>query len=264
MLTNPILETMLNRKSIRHYTHEMPGDDVITAVVRAGQQAPFASQLGSLLLSRDQKNNPFKAPLLFTICVDAHRWELIMKRRNWQMMVNDGKLLLIGMQDAALMAENMVIAAESLGMGSCFLGHAPYRSEQIIAQYNLPKRVFPMIQLAMGYPDENPLPRPRYPLEFTLFEDRYPELSEELINESMGQMDEGYLAQDYYRSNKAKIPLQGDRRETFTFDNYSWTEHICRKWGQINHPDTLLEQLQKCGFDVCMTDLGNETGEIET
>jgi nitroreductase len=250
MLTNPIIETMLNRKSIRRYIAEMPGDDVISTVVRAGQQAPFASQLGSLLLSRNLDKNPFNAPLLFTVCVDAHRWELIMERRNWHMVINDHKLLLIGMQDAALMAENMVIAAESLGMGSCFLGNAPYRSKQIIEQYNLPKRVFPMVQLAMGYPAENPPPRPRYPLEFTLFEDQYPEFSEELISESMAQMDEGYLAQDYYRSNKAKIPLQGDRQETFTLENYSWTEHISRKWGQLVHPDTLLEQYQNCGFQI--------------
>jgi len=49
--TNPVLEAMLRRKSIRRYTTEMPTDDVLTAIVRAGQQAPFAAQLGSLLLS---------------------------------------------------------------------------------------------------------------------------------------------------------------------------------------------------------------------
>ena len=147
MLENPVIESMLNRKSIRRYTGEMPADDVLKTVVRAGQQAPFASQLASLLLRRDIQNNPFNAPLLFTVCVDAHKWELIMKRRGWEMVAADSLLMLLGMQDAALMAENMVIAAESLGMGSCFLGNAPYRSSQIIAEYRLPRRVFPMMQL---------------------------------------------------------------------------------------------------------------------
>jgi len=242
---------MLERKSIRRYKPEMPSDETIAAVVRAGQQAPFASQLGSLLLSRDRQRNTFKAPLLFTVCVDAHRWELIMAHRGWKMVVEDLSLLLLGMQDAALMAENMVIAAESLGMGSCFLGGAPFRAESIIRKYQLPPRVFPMVQLTMGYPDEDPPPRPRYPLEFTLFEDRYPQFSEELIRQSMGQMDQGYLAQDYYRRLEAMIPLKGDRPETFTYEDYSWTEHICRKWGQRIFPNNLLEQFAKCGFDIC-------------
>jgi nitroreductase len=254
MLTNPIVQTMLSRKSIRRYTTEIPSDEVIETVVRAGQQAPFASQLGSLLLSRNREKNHFKAPLLFTICVDAHRWELIMARRNWKMYcgseTGDLFLLVLGMQDAALMAENMVIAAESLGMGSCFLGDAPFRSGKIIREYQLPKRVFPLVQLTMGYPDEDPPPRPRYPMSFVLFEDRYPEFTEEMIQQAMTQMDQGYLSQNYYRRLKAKIPLRGDREETFTFEDYSWTEHICRKWGQPYFPDNLLKQFEKCGFFI--------------
>ena len=250
MLENHVIKSMLNRKSIRRYTNEIPGDEVIETVVRAGQQAPFASQLASLLLRRDVQNNKFNAPLLFTICVDVYKWELIMQRRKWEMVANDSLLMLLGMQDAALMAENMVMAAESLGLGSCFLGNAPYRSSQIIAEYKLPSRVFPMVQLTMGYPAEDPPPRPRYPMEFVLFEDQYPHLEEDLIQESMDQMDQGYLAQDYYRNNKAMIPIKIDREETFTLENYSWTEHICRKWGQWFFPDNLLEQFEKCGFQI--------------
>ena len=92
------------------------------------------------------------APLYFTICVDAHRFERIMAQRGWEMATNDLSLLLLGIQDAALMAENMVIAAESLGLGSCFLGGVPYQAAQIIREYNLPPRVFPLVGLAMGYP----------------------------------------------------------------------------------------------------------------
>ena len=106
-----------------------------------------------------------------------------------------------------------------------------------------------MVQLAMGYPDENPPSRPRYPLNFALFEDRYPKFTDEEIQAAMDQMDEGYLAQDYYNNYNAMIPLLGDRKETFTYKDYSWTEHICRKWGQRMWPDTLMEQFRKCGFD---------------
>jgi nitroreductase len=250
-MKSQVIETMLNRKSIRQYREDVPSDEVIATIVRAGQQAPFAHQMGSLLLSRNQERNPFKAPLLFTICVDSHRHERIMTKRNWRMVINDLSLLFFGIQDATLMAQNMVIAAESLGLGSCFLGAAPYRAKAIIEEYKLPARVFPLVQLAMGYPAEDPPPRPRYPMEFTLFEDEYPEFSDVLVEEAMAQMDDGYLAQDYYRRMNNMIPLEGDREETFTFDSYSWTEHISRKTGQwLPSPEALLDQLAECGFHV--------------
>jgi nitroreductase len=241
---------MLNRKSIRRYTHELPSDDVIHTIVRAGQQAPFASQNYSVLLSK-KKRQPFGAPLLFTICVDVYKIELIMQRRNWKPVSNDLFSLIFGIQDATLVAENMVMAAESLGLASCFLGAAPYKAAKIAKQYRLPKRVFPLVQLVMGYPAEDPPPRPRYPLDFVLFEDAYPELSDEMVARAMKQMVEGYLAQDYYRRAKVIIPLEAEREETFGYENYSWTEHISRKWGQWHRSTKeLLDQLEQCGFKI--------------
>ncbi len=248
---NKVLETMLNHKSVRKYTDKMPADETIEKIVRAGQQAPFASQLYSVILSR-KGNIPFGAPLLFTICVDFHKMEKIMAKRGWEPVTNDLSILLMGIQDAALMSENMVIAAASLGLGSCYLGAAPYRADKIIEKYNLPERVFPLVQLVIGYPAEDKPPRPRYPMDFVLFEDEYPKLDEEKINEAMEVMDEGYLAQDYYKDLQAKIPIKDEEREDeFTFENYSWTEHISRKWGQRHsESDLVLEQLRKCGFAI--------------
>jgi len=260
MLTNPLIETMLNRKSIRKYTDVMPSGEVLQAVVLAGQQAPFASQLCSLLLTR-KKGVPFGAPLLFTICIDLHRMELVMEKRGWQKVTNDLSMLFFGIQDASLMAENMVIAAESFGMGSCFLGTTPYIADKIAKKYKLPPRVFPLVQLVMGYPAENPPTRPRYPLKFTLFEDEYPELMDAEIEEAMKQMDDGYLAQNYYRKGKIKIRLEGEREETFTYDTYSWTEHISRKWGQwYESPAELLTQLSKRGFLVVLPEEDEKEG----
>ncbi len=255
MLTNPVIEAMLHRKSVRKYTDQKPSDEVIETVVRAGQQAPFAAQLCSLLLTR--KKAPFRAPLWFTICVDMHRMELIMARRGWTTVSSNLSVLVLGIQDAALMAENMVIAAESLGMGSCFLGSTPYRARQIRKRYKLPRRVLPLVELVMGYPAEDCPVRPRYPLEFTLFEDEYPEITDEMLDEAMKVMDEGYLAQDYYRRLRARIKLEVDKPETFTYDDYSWTEHISRKWGQwMADPAEVLEPLAECGFE-----LDRQTGE---
>ena len=259
MISNPVIDQLMNRKSIRAYTDREPTEGELETIVRAGQQAPFASQLGSLLLTRDRANNPFSAPLFFIVCVDAHRWEKIMAQRGWEMVSSDLLVMLLGMQDASLMAENMVIAAESLGMGSCFLGAIPYHAEEIIEQYSLPPRVFPLVGLVIGFPANDPPPRPRYPLDFALFEGKYPELTDEQVTDAMKVMDEGYLAQDYYRSLKAKIKIKDkSRADIFDYDTYSWTEHICRKWGQDLFPPNLLAQFEKCGFY-----LGKRDGEEE-
>lgn len=249
-MENSVIDIMLHHRSVRKYTTQKPDDETLRAIIRAGQQAPFASQLYSVLLSR-KKKAPYGAPWWFTICLDMHKMELFMAKRGWQVVTNDLTLLFFAIQDATLMAGNMVLAGESLGLGSCFLGEALYRAERIQREYELPPRVFPLVQLVMGYPAEDFPPRPRYPVEFTLFEDRYPEITDALLEESMRVMDEGYLAQGYYVKQKAKIRLEEGREETFTYATYSWTEHISRKWGQwYRSPKKLLRQLEKCGFNI--------------
>jgi len=249
-MDNPIIQSMLNRKSIRKYTSEIPSDDIIETIARAGQQAPFAYQCYSILLDR-KKKHPFGAPLSFIICVDLHKLEMIMKKRNWTIATNDLSMLFMGIQDAAYAAQNMVMAAESLGLGSCFIGSTPYYADKLVKEYKLPAKVFPLVQLIMGYPAEDASPRPRYPMEYTLFENEYPEFTDEMIEEAMKEMDEGYINQNYYRNLNAKIPLKDGREETYTFDNYGWTEHISRKAGQwLDSPEELLKQLEACGFNI--------------
>jgi nitroreductase len=248
---NEVVRTLMSRKSIRKYKPDVPPKGVVEAVVRAGMQAPFASQACSVVLLRDKKRNAFGAPIQFVICADVHRVELFMKERGWKLRTNDLTMLLFAMQDACYMAENMVIAAESLGLGSCYLGGALMVASQIKKRLKLPDKVFPFVMLAMGYPDENPPLRPRYPLDYVLFEGAYPKLDRKRVKEAMRAMDQYYLDEGYYRKLKAKIRLERGRRETFTYDDYTWTEHISRKWGQW-HPDVdgQLRQLEACGFHI--------------
>lgn len=249
-MENPTIRLMLDRRSVRKYTAEKPSDEVVQSIVRAGQQAPFTSQMYSVLLSRKGKA-PFNAPLWFTICVDLYKLQRFMKIRGWDVVTNDLSLLFFGIQDAAYMAENMVMAAESLGLGSCFLGGATYQADRIAKEFKLPPRVFPLVGLVMGYPGEEFPPRPRYPLWFTLFEDEYTDFTDEQVADAMKVMDDGYLAQNYYQKQKAKIRLENGREEKYTYDDYSWTEHISRKWGQwYQSPEELLEQLRRRGFKI--------------
>lgn len=118
MNDNPVIRSLMSHRSIRKYTDASPSDEVVKTIVRAGQQAAFGYQLGSVLLSRKREKNPFEAPLYFIICIDLHRAELVMARRGWKVESNDLHLLLFGTEDAIMMAQNMVVAAESMGMGT--------------------------------------------------------------------------------------------------------------------------------------------------
>jgi len=247
---NEVIDLLLKRKSVRKFKETTPDEETIETIVRAGQQAPFASQLYSVVYQSGGKY-AFQAPLWFLICADVHKLELFMKCRGWEIVTNDVTLLLFALQDASYMAENMVIAAESLGLGSCFLGESSINANRVrvlVKKHHLPKGVLPVTELVMGYPAEDYPPRPRYPMGFTLFKDRYPDLTEAALTEAMSTMDEGYLAQGYYKKQKIKIKTPG-REDTQTFDDYSWTEHISRKWGQWEaSPEKLLEVMKEQGF----------------
>jgi nitroreductase len=249
MHSNPVIDALMSRASVREYKPDVPADDVIATIVRAGQQAPFAMQLCSVILQREGKI-PYAAPLQFIICADAHRMRLILERRGWKLTTNDLTLLIFAIQDAAYLAQNMVIAAQALGLGSCYIGSAPMMAGQIIAECNLPPKVFPLVMLVMGYPDGETPTRPRYPLDFALFEGRYPKLSDEQVTRAMQEMDAGYLAQDYYRKADYMVPIEDGREERFTFDTYSWTEHICRKLQWDPSADGMRENLRRCGFEI--------------
>lgn len=252
MISNAVIDAIMNRKSIRKYTDRAPTEEEILTVVRAGQQAPFAMQMGSVIIQRNRETNAFGAPIQFVILCDIHRMERVMELRGWERKASNVHSLLFAVQDAAYMAQNMVTAAESLGMGSCFIGAAPYMSEKLREKCCLPDHVFPLVILAMGFPAEDPPVRPRYPMEFHLYEEKYPEMTDELVRSAREVMDRGYLEQDYYSNAGFMIPLADKSRiEEYDFDTYSWTEHISRKMGQWStDPEELLKQFRICGLPL--------------
>jgi nitroreductase len=263
MIDNEVVRTMMSRRSIRKYKARVPAKEMIDVIVRAGMQAPFASQACSLVLLRDRKKNAFNAPLMFVVCADVHRVELFMRERGWKRKTNDLTMLLFAIQDASYMAENMVVAAESLGLGSCYIGHALMIAKKLKKDLRLPDGVFPFVMLAMGYPAENPPVRPRYPLDYVLFEGAYPKLDRKRVLAAMKSMDEYYPRVGYYRELRAKIPIQDrKRKDEFTYDDYTWTEHISRKWGQWHGDvDGQLEQLRACGFKFGPPEWKGKTGK---
>ena len=236
--SNLVLDTINNRRSIRQYLDKQVSDEILKQILTAGFRAPFAAQLCSVVYTRSREKIKEAgltvyptAPLHLVFFIDFARLEKIMEHRGHEYGYDDMMAIWLGMQDVSLMIENLTIAAESLGLGSVLYGIAPIRADSIAETFNVPKRVFPVVGMSVGYPDpaEATEIRPRYPLEMAAFEDEYRHHSDEDIEICMKKMDEGYLAQEYYIKSRTKVDLV-DKEDTIGFDKYSWSEHISRKF----------------------------------
>lgn len=256
-----IFSIMHNRRSIRKFTDKEITKEVLEQILTAGFRAPFAAQLCSIVFTSDkEKMKKFKrigvyptTQILMIFFIDYDRMEKIIKARGYENIFDDSMSLWLGIQDATLVIENIILAAEALGLGSVLLGAVPQRADTVSEVFKVPQRVFPVVGLCLGYPDpsvETEI-RPRYPLEYSAFEEEYKVLDETEIKECMKSMDEGYITQGYYIKNKAKIPLPEDKEDTIDYDKYSWSEHISRKhlrkgWGD----KTLIDIIREHGFKI--------------
>ncbi|MHA2428861.1 MAG: nitroreductase family protein [Candidatus Hermodarchaeia archaeon] len=254
-----IFDIMLNRRSMRQFLDKPITDEVLERILKVGFQAPFAAQLCSIIYTRDTEKikqlqrmgaYPTTQVLMFFL-IDLRRLEKIMAQRGHSYDADDAFTLWLGVQDASLVAENIILAAEALGLGSVLLGATPHFADKLAEMFNIPDRVFPMVGLCLGYPDpaEHTEVRPRFPLEFSAYKDAYYNHSEEDIQTCMKVMNEGYLAQNYYIERNAKIPLRKGK-DDIDYDTYSWCEHISRKFcqgGWAKYP--LLATLRKQGFN---------------
>jgi nitroreductase len=257
--SNLVLDTIKNRRSIREYLEKPVSDEVLKQILKAGFRAPFAAQLCSVVYTRSREKMKEAgltvyptAPVHMIFFIDFARLEKIMKHRGHEYGYDDMMAIWLGMQDVVLMIENLTIAAESLGVGSVLYGLAPMRADSIAKTFNVPKRVFPVVGMSVGYPDpaEDTEIRPRFPLEMAAFEEEYRHHTDEDIKACMKSMDEGMLAQGYYIRSRTKVDLI-DKEDTIGFDKYSWSEHISRKFrSAFRRGDPLIEILRRHGFDL--------------
>ena len=267
MITNDVFEIIHNRRSIRKFLDKSISDEVLTKILEAGFRAPFAAQLCSIVYTRDKQKMLYAkigvyptTQVFLVFLVDFQRLEKMMHLRGHEYISDDGFSLWLGLQDVSLVVENVTLAAEAMGLGSVLLGLAPLRADTISELFTIPDRVFPVVGMCLGYPDpeENTEIRPRFPLKFSTFEDAYLDHTESDMRECMKEMDEGYLAQGYYIKEKIKVPLR-EGKDEISFDKYSWSEHISRKFSQRRGADNpLLPVLRRHGINPILESNGDE------
>lgn len=113
---------------------------------------------------------------LFIFVADLNRNQQIRRQSG----KNDGRLHTTEMfnqaaEDATLACQNMLVAAESMGLGGVILGSIKNDPAKLVQVLHLPQMTMPWLGLQVGYPDQDPQLKPRLPLNLVAFEDHYPQ-----------------------------------------------------------------------------------------
>jgi nitroreductase len=206
------LTTLLSHKSIRHYLDKPLPDGLLELLIAAAQSAPSSSnlQLWSVVAITDSErkqrlselsNNQsqiIQAPLFLVWLADVSRLERIMATDNLDTKeLHQLDLFLIAIIDVALAAQNVVIAAESLGLGTVYIGALRNNVTRVSTELQLPNGVFPVFGLCMGYPNSEKkiAVKPRLPQEAVLHKEVYQPNSDTVISDYNDIMAEFYEQQ---------------------------------------------------------------------
>jgi nitroreductase len=168
MTGNQVLKTIKERQSVRSFLDKIIEDEILNQIIDAGIRAPTSGNLQpySLVVVKDKDKKEIiaqktyqkfikNADTLIFLILDFHRigrWAKLSKSPF--AMGKSLRHFLTAFHDVICCAQNMVIAAESLGIGSVFIGNVIELSEEFQEILNLPSLTFPSALLCLGYPDK--------------------------------------------------------------------------------------------------------------
>ena len=187
---NDVIDGLLDHRSVRAYLPDALPEGTIETLVAAAQSAASSSnlQVWSVVAVQDpaRKNrlavlagnqkHIVEAPLLLVWLIDFDRLTRLAIERSAPAGALDYlETFLLGAVDTSLAAQNAVVALESLGLGSVYIGGIRNRPEAVAAELDLPPRLFPLFGLVVGTPDPaRPASiKPRLPQESVLFHETY-------------------------------------------------------------------------------------------
>jgi len=248
------LDRLLSHRSVRRYQQKELEPGTLELLIAAAQSAASSSnlQLWSVvnvvdpelrqalsLLAGDQVHVR-KAPLFLVWVADLHRTGELARSRGIQSDgVNYLESFLVASLDAALAAQNAVIAAEALGLGTVYIGALRNHPEHVGKLLGLPKLAFAVFGLCVGWPDPSakaPI-KPRLPQAVVLHQDSYRFTGAQQASvESYDQ-----LMQEFYESQQMPVPEGG------------WSWHSARRLANaaaLNGRHLLREALGRLGFEL--------------
>jgi nitroreductase len=249
---SPVIDHLLAHCSVRAYLPDPVSDDALAAMIAAAQSAASSSNLHawSVVAVRDparkarlaefagDQEHIRQAPLLLVWLADLARLEHVASQLDEQSIALDYlEMFEVGVIDAALAAQNAVAAAESLGLGTVYIGAMRNKPEEVAAELQLPARVVAMFGLCVGTPDpQAPASvKPRPPLSVVLHQETY-SLPAQLTG--LEQYDEAMRA--FYISQGMKV-------------RGTWSNHSAKRIRDtqaLNGRDRLVEALNRLGFPL--------------
>lgn len=190
---NDTIRAQLAHRTIRAYSPQPVGEDVMDTLIevaRASATSSFQQQV-TLIRVTDQalreevyavSGQPYvsgSAGELVIFVVDLHRNAVLRERAGADLEpLTRTNLFLQGVEDAVIAAQNVVVAAESLGLGTTYLGSICADPRRMIRALGLPRHTFPLLGMLIGHPAQDPQYKPRLPREITVGENTYPAVEE--------------------------------------------------------------------------------------
>ncbi|CRZ20201.1 oxygen-insensitive NADPH nitroreductase [Kingella kingae] len=212
--SKPTLETAFAHRSIRKFSDEPISAEMFDAIIQAGQMASTSSFMQAVSIVR-VTDRAIRAQIR-EVCANAYQGKLghhyvencaeflvfcVDTARHTQLVpdaqIEWTEVLLTGAVDVGIFSQNVLLAAESLGLGGVFIGSLRNDMTTISKLLDLPHGVMPMVGMCLGHPAQEPVQRPRLPVTVVVSENRYrPASADELA-----QYDE--VVHQYYltRSN---------------------------------------------------------------
>ena len=205
---NAVHALLNSHRSIRKFTDQKITEEMLSEIVCAAQSAATSSFLQGATVIRVRNpesrkklasyagNQPYveTAAEFLVFCADLKRPGNCCKQYDKPFAGDYTEHFIIATVDVALMAQNLVIAAEAAGLGICYIGGIRNNPRDVSDLLELPKGVYPVFGLCLGYPDQNPECKPRLPMKVILKDEVY---SEQGDAELIAAYDE--QVREYYR-----------------------------------------------------------------
>ena len=199
---NPILQSLFDRKSVRVYEEKPIPAEMKQSILEAAAQAPSAGcqQLYTILdipdpalkeaLAESCDHQPFiaKAPLVLVFCADCKKWYDAYLEAGCTPRTPGVGDLMLAVTDAAIAAQNAVVAAEALGLGSCYIGDVIENAEEVAGLLDLPPYTMPMSMLIIGTPRKE-RPAIAHPVVNLVHEERYCRADAATMDAQVAEMD---------------------------------------------------------------------------
>ena len=238
-MSTPTIEQIYRHASVRRYRPDPVPAQMVETVVAAGQQSSTSSnlQVYSVVAVTDEEKRArlvklcgnqehiLEAPVFLAWCADLSRLDRMCEMRGYKQVTEYIESTLVAIVDVAVAAQTAVLAAESLGLGICYIGAIRNEPAEVIALLELPKLVFPITGMTLGWPAAEPLNRPRLPLEAVLHWEKYSTAREA---EALEAYDRAMIETGIYHGRQ--VPVPGSDREEV--EDYGWREHSARRASQ--------------------------------